>query len=66
MMLGLFFTLQISRLVLNAGIESSYIQSLFVEFINNLVKFIMVAIIANFCYLQYIMFFKGEDDNEKK
>lgn len=65
-MLGLFLMLQVSRLVLGVEIESSYLQAVFVEFINNLIKFIMVAIVANFCYLQYDMLFRGDNENEKE
>lgn len=61
--LYLIIMLQASRFILLAGEVSSFLQALITEYIINLLKIIIVALLMNFCYIQHKLMF-GSDKNE--
>ena len=61
----LYVSMQSAHFSMAAGQISSYMQGLTIEYIINFIKLVIVAIIANFCYTQYDVFFKEQADDKK-
>jgi len=59
----LFIWIQVSRFIWQAGEIVSYLQVLTIEYIISFVKLTCLALVVNFCYIQYKLLF-GSDDNE--
>lgn len=59
---GLFVLMQLLRFIEQSGGVVSSLQALTIEFIINFIKFTCIALMVNFCYIQYKLLFGSNDD----
>lgn len=58
----LFVMIHSLQFVWHAGATSSFLQALVIEYIFSVIKSVMIALMINFCYIQYKLLFGSEND----